>query len=468
MQSLVKKNILSCLLLFCLTVSANADLTERINRIINQNSQRKVSFAVLILKADSGKVVYSHNARAAMLPASNMKLIVTAAAFDYLGPCYEFVTRIGLCDRSLVIIGSGDPLLGDKLTDDSDTKDNKWIFKDIAEALKKSSVTSINDIIADTTIFDDQRIHPNWPAKQLNRWYACEVSGLNFNGNCINLATYNTHGKINIELEPETDFVKLTNKVTPISAGKGAVGTYRTAQPNNIVVYGKCRKKQGPFAVAIERPAAFFAFLLAENLSQHGITTAGRFIEKPLDENCNFEQIARYRTPISDCMSRCNKDSFALAAEALIKTIAAKSNANSRYGSWQKGSAVLSDYLSSLRIEPSEFNIDDASGLSRKNRLSANALATVLRAVYKSKNYLLYKNSLAVGGLDGTIARYFKEKPYKGKIFGKTGYINHVKSFSGFCSTQSGDYIFSILANNTNSKTRKAINDIVRTVFIDQ
>ncbi len=79
----------------------------------------------------------------------------------------------------------------------------------------------------------------------------------------------------------------------------------------------------------------------------------------------------------------------------------------------------------------------------------------------------MYKDSLAVGGVDGTIARYFKEKKYKGKISGKTGYINKVKTFSGICINEQGDFIFSILANNTNGQTRGVINDIAKAIIDD-
>ena len=73
--------------------------------------------------------------------------------------------------------------------------------------------------------------------------------------------------------------------------------------------------------------------------------------------------------------------------------------------------------------------------------------------------------SLAAGGIDGTIDKYFDEPQYKGKIIGKTGYINSVKSFSGYCSTADRDYIFSIIANGANGTTREAINDIAKAVI---
>jgi len=67
--------------------------------------------------------------------------------------------------------------------------------------------------------------------------------------------------------------------------------------------------------------------------------------------------------------------------------------------------------------------------------------------------------------VDGTIAKYFKEEKYKGKIFGKTGYMAGVRAFSGVCSAADGDYIFSIIANSTNSKTRSAFHDIAKAIF---
>jgi D-alanyl-D-alanine carboxypeptidase/D-alanyl-D-alanine-endopeptidase (penicillin-binding protein 4) len=89
----------------------------------------------------------------------------------------------------------------------------------------------------------------------------------------------------------------------------------------------------------------------------------------------------------------------------------------------------------------------------------------VILDIYKSKQWPLYRDSLAVGGVDGTIAKYFKDKKYKGRILGKTGYIAGVKAFSGICSTISGDYIFSILTNNANAQTRNAINDIAKAII---
>lgn len=442
---------------------ASAGLTEQIDAIINQPSQKKVQYSIAIVKADSAEIMYYHNANEAIIPASNMKIITSAAALKYLGPDYEFKTKVGLCGDMLVITGGGDPLLGDEVTDAKYQREPGWIFKDIAATLKRNNITAIKDIIVDSSIFDDERVHPNWPRKELNRWYACEVGGLNFNDNCIAVTVRNIGDKVTVDIEPKTGYIEIINKVTPIRKGKSAAGAYRNKQPNKLTIKGKCRKQEGPFDVAIEKPAEFFAFLLREHLAGAGIKVDGQILEESAP--CYYKKIAEYSTPITDCLARCNKNSLGLAAEALVKTIAVETMSSGRNGNWALGRNLIHGYLGGLGIERGEFHVDDGSGLSRENRLSANAITKVLLDVYKSKNWALYKDSLAVGGVDGTISKYFKEEKYRGKIFGKTGYIDGVKSFSGICSGKNGDYIFSILANKTRGGTRKAINDIAKAII---
>ena len=465
MKTQMKKLLIALVFSLCLATFAKANLTKRVNAIISQPSLKNVRFSIHIVKADSGRTMYSHNSKEPLVPASNMKIITTAAAIKFLGPDYKYKTKVGLCDDTLVVIGSGDPLLGDNVTDAKYTRKVGWIFEDIIAALKRKRITAIKDIIIDSGMFDDQRVHPSWPKKELNKPYACEVSGLNFRENCIDISAKKTGKRVVVSIEPQTAFIKTHNKVIPISKGTSTIGSYRNRQPNTIVIHGKCKSKIGPFAVAIERPAAFFGFLLAENLAKAGIKTNGELIEKAVSEDCNVTLLTEFSTPIADCLARCNKDSFGLAAESLFKTIAANSSITNKNGSWAAGRRIISRYLSALGIDRSQFYIADGSGLSRQNELSAFAITRVLSDVYKGRDWPLYKTSLAVGGVDGTISKYFKEQKYKGKICGKTGYIAGAKALSGVCTTPAGDYLFSILANKTNGTTRTAINNIAKAII---
>ncbi len=458
-----KKLLVLLFLGLCLPASTQAGLTQRINSIISRKSQKKVSFGVKVVNAETGKTLYARNADKPTIPASNMKIITSAAALTYLGADYKFTTRVGLLENTLVVIGGGDPLLADVITDKKYARDPGWLFDDIVTALKEANITSINGIVIDSTFFDDNRVHPNWPRDQLNRPYACEVSGLNYNLNCVRIITKNIAGRIAITVTPKTDFVELINKVKPTSKGNSAVGAYRNTKPNRLTINGKCTK-QASFDVAIERPAEFFGFLLAEKLVAAGIEVKGELQGKLVKNDSRIRILRTYRTPISDVLARCNKDSLGLAAEALVKTISAE-NSSRLNGTWPHGLTLISNYLAELGIESDQYHLDDGSGLSRQNKLSPNAITTVLLGMYKHHNWKMYKDSLAVAGTDGTIAKYFKEKKYRGKIFGKTGYVNLAKSFSGLCTTDRGDYIFSILATGANGQTRTAINDIAKAII---
>lgn len=446
--------------------AASASLDSKINSYLGKADQKKVVYGIKIIKADNKREVYSFNSSQAMLPASNMKVITTAAALKYLGGGYQFKTQIGLSGGDLVIIGGGDPLLGDKKTDAKYGRVSGWIFDDIVNALKEKNITSVKNIVADTTIFDDERVNPNWPVDQLNRWYACEVSGLNYYSNCIDMTVKVTDSRPVVSICPATSYVQIENKVGFTSdSKKSAVGAYRNVTANMLTVKGRCKSQEGPFDVAIERPAGYFAFLLAESLNRAGISTEGIFIEKPFAGSEPFVLLKEYTSSMADCVTRCNRDSYGLAAESLIKAVGAHYTGQNKNGGWENGRKAIAAYLKKLGVNEDQFHIDDGSGLSRENRLSANAMTSVLYDVYHSNYSKLFEDSLAVGGVEGTVDKRFIEKKYNGKVFCKTGYISGVRTLSGWVKTSKGDYIFSILTNNSNWYSKVVIDDIIKAII---
>jgi serine-type D-Ala-D-Ala carboxypeptidase/endopeptidase (penicillin-binding protein 4) len=446
---------------------ANASLTGKINSILDQSSQKKVDYSVCILKAATGDTVYERDANNSLIPASNMKVITTAAALRYLGSDFEYKTKVGLQDGNLVITGSGDPLFGDRQTDEKYGRDPNWILEGITKALKDKNVNTIKNIIVDTGVFDNNLVHPSWPIEELNRSYACEVSGLNYSDNCIMMSLENVNGQITISIEPQTSYVTFVNEVRAVTSGDSGVSALRNTQPNKLTIKGTCKNKVGPFEVTIERPAAFFGFLLAEYLTKNGINVTGQFVEKESTNQNNFNKIAEFVTPITDCLNRCNKDSLNFAAESLMKTIAAYNNPDERNGTWQRGAEVIGNFLKEINIDENEFCVDDGCGLSRKNEISAHVITQVLLDVYKGSNWQLYRDSLAIGGVEGTrpVSDNFQEEKYKGKILGKSGSLTGVKALSGVCLTEDGEYIFSIITNNANGESRDAINDVVKAII---
>jgi len=458
------RRVAAVLLCGCLCGVSHAGLEERLAKAVGQQ-QDASEYAIQIVEPNSGTILYSHNAHKPLMPASNMKLVTTAAALKYLGADFEYKTRVGLLKGALVVLGSGDPLLGDRSTDARYERQTGWIFERIVTALREQNVAEVNDIIVDTTIFDDQRVHPSWPAKDYNKWYACEVSGLNYNDNCIEVSASNLGDSVAITIEPKTAFVQIINEVEPVTGGDTAIGANRTQQPNRITLFGRCKNREGPFRVAIEQPAAFFGFCLAENLARAGITPKGRLIEKAVEADAGFKPLAEFVTPLVDCVRRANTDSLGLAAEALLKTIDARRRPDRKNGGWSGGRELIGKYLTDLGIPTEEFVIDDGSGLSRLNRLTTHALSKILLDLYRGRNWELFQGTLAVAGEEGTIDKYFNEAKYRGKIHAKTGYISGVRALSGVCLTNTGPYLFSILSNGPKGLSRDAINNVPKAIM---
>ena len=440
------------------------DLQRRIDGILGRPGLGRVFFSARVIHCDAGEAVYEKNAHLALVPASNMKIVTSAAAVEYLGRDFAFVTRVGMCGDALIIKGSGDPLLGDKETDAGNDRSSHPVIQEIVLRLQEQGITSISDIVLDTSIFDSQRVHPNWPADQLHQKYACEVGGINYNGNCVDISAANRNGKVVLDLDPPTGYVQLTNALTIWRSRQSWFSVARTAAPNVLVIQGNCRAQAGPYSVAVENPGLFFGRLLQESLVREGIDVNGEVVEGSLKEGGEFRELAAFSTPLADCLQRTNKDSLGLAAEAMFKRLGAQSRPDQRQGSWEGGQRVLAEYLRSLGVSEREFVISDGSGLSRDNRLSANALTRVLRHLAAGPDWEFYRSSLAVGGLDGTIEKQFWEKNYRGRVQAKSGYIQAVRALSGVVRTDSGDFIFSFLANRGGSGSRGAINSAVKAI----
>lgn len=460
------KILVLALLGFCFAPQTQASLSGDINAVISRKSQKNAHFAVKIVNASTGKTVYAKNSNELMTPASNMKIITSAAALHYLGDEYQFTTVVGLYGKSLIVIGGGDPLLGDPEIDRKHGRKPGWIFTDIEEALKKNRVKSLKEIVIDSTFFDRNRTCPNWDPDDLSKDYACEVSGLNYNLNCIKVSVKRSKSKPIIMIEPQTRYFAFENKLKSVSKGSTVIGVHHNTVPNKLLVTGNCAPGKGASAtVAIKRPSALFGVLLAEHLARAGIGIPDKILHKYAKNNKRIKVLKVYRTPIAQVLPRCNKDSLNLTAEAFVKTISAENTTGRINGEWRHGHVLVGRYLNGLGIADTEFTLDDGSGLSPKNKVTANALGKVLLSMYKGDKWKLYKASLAVGGVDGTLDKRFTEARYKGKIIGKSGYISRVRTLSGVATTPRGDYIFSILTRGGAPSTRQAVNDIAQAII---
>jgi D-alanyl-D-alanine carboxypeptidase/D-alanyl-D-alanine-endopeptidase (penicillin-binding protein 4) len=454
---------------------AQPSLTAKIQKLIAQPAYQKTQFSIQVYHLPSKKSLFLHHADQPLIPASNMKLITTAASLDLLGPEFEYETVFALDGDDLVIKASGDPLTGDPVLAKNRGENILDSFDQVAIQLKKVNRKVIpGDLVIDATIFDDQRFHPSWPKAQADKWYTAQIDALNFNNNCLDISFVPSASEkklITYSISPRTSYANITNKCVTTHSEKNVIGASRVLNTNNITLRGRCRYEQTIY-VTIDRPSAFFGHVLAEVLLANGLSINGKMVilDKPKKKADDFQIIYTYRTPIHHVLKRCNQKSLNMAAESLFKTVGAfyaNQKKLGQPGTWPTGRLAVQAFLEKCNVSPDQFSIDDGSGLSAANRLSAHCITSVLIGMYNHPAFETYRNSLSTPQV-GTLkkSRRFSEPKYQDRLFAKTGYISKAWALSGYCKNKSDQWLaFSIIANKGKKSPRNLIDQIVKAMM---
>ncbi|MCX5663038.1 MAG: D-alanyl-D-alanine carboxypeptidase/D-alanyl-D-alanine-endopeptidase [Planctomycetota bacterium] len=443
---------LPLLLVACLTACARGELQTQVQRIINAAGLQQTRVGLYVQDLRSGEVLASIDPDNQMMPASNLKLVTTAAAVKLLGPDFAFRTSLNLIEpqdwpagtappgaakgaaigRNLVVRGDGDPGFADPDILTARGTDVEAFLQSWVAAAKAANLTAVDQIIIDDRVFDRIYVHPTWPEEQLNRWYCAQVSGLTFYDNCLDVYTDPTGLGQNprVRLVPAAPFLSTTNR-----AVTGKVDTFwvaRKAQNNELTFRGEVKTHRvQPVNVTIDDPPNFFGQLLAYRLAEAGIKVNSISRPGPDDRLPTGRELIRVETPLALVLQRCNKDSQNLFAESLFKRMGR--SVTGMPGSWENGSAAVRGYLHELLgTQAADLSIVDGSGMSRDNRVTARALVGILAAMNRDpKLGPIYRASLSVGGSDGTLQKRFRQN-IAGQVFGKSGYIGGVSSLSGY------------------------------------
>jgi D-alanyl-D-alanine carboxypeptidase/D-alanyl-D-alanine-endopeptidase (penicillin-binding protein 4) len=455
--------------------ATDADKSTAVRKLLGRPQWQQTKFSICFYDLSTGKKVFSYNPATSLMPASNMKLVTSAAALKLLGEDFVYRTSALYQGGNLVIVGSGDPLIGDPRLAGSAGHSINCIFKEIYRSLVERDIDHLSgQIIVDASIFDDVRFHPSWPENQADKWYTAQVSAVNFNNNCLDVTFIpdKIAGKgITYSLSPDTRYARIKSNCKTASKGSNKIGATRKLSSNDITLIGKCRTKQ-TINVTIDRPSAYFAYLLAESLLARGISIHEDIVvlDKPFAANQagGTELLYEYVTPLWRVLNRCNQNSLNMAAECLFKSLGAYSGnstgLSTRQGSWQTGRVAVDGFLKEVNAPAGEFIIDDGCGLSRNNRLSANTLVAVLKHAWQQPYRETFQNSLATSET-GTLSKRnrFNKDDYRGRIYAKTGYISKAWALSGYCRTMDEQWLaFSIIANGGKQSPRKLIDSLVR------
>ncbi|BBD54595.1 D-alanyl-D-alanine carboxypeptidase/D-alanyl-D-alanine-endopeptidase [Planktothrix agardhii NIES-204] len=149
-------------------------------------------------------------------------------------------------------------------------------------------------------------------------------------------------------------------------------------------------------------------------------------------------------------------------AESLLRTLGAQ---NSRSDSVESGLKEIKLILSKLGINPNNYQLFDGSGLSRNNLVTPLVLVQTLRMMAASSNAELYRNSLPIGGVSGTLKARFKDNSATGIVQAKTGTMRGVTSLAGYISPPNYQpLVFSITINQSNlspEELRQAVDEII-------
>lgn len=451
---------------------------RRVEQLLSQKGCQGGAFSIKIIDAATSEVFYQRDSDKVLTPASNLKLVTTAAGIKRLGYDYAFTTVFGRRDKDLVIIGSGDPLLGDPVIAEEKGLKIDTVLAQLVEVLRQKNITIIEgNLLLDDTIFDDVRYHPSWPADQAINWYAAQISGLNFNNNCLDVSVKpGGQGRAGIvSLSPATYYVELENKTKTVASGKNTCWASWAKKYKTLSLRGNVRSAQTLY-VTVDRPSAFFGMVVAEYLSQHGIAIRGELRVLRLRDNqgkmpADMEPLLLYKTPLEAVMCRANQRSLNLAAECLLKHIGAQWSKEKKeplvQGTWANGRASVEAFLQELGCLEGSFKLDDGCGLSHENRLSATVLVKVMHYVYQSGYFERFLTTMAQPGA-GTLQRRFRQNlgGLQDRLYAKTGYVNGAWALSGYYQRSSGQWvIFSILANRKSGGSLRAVIDDIVAAF---
>jgi D-alanyl-D-alanine carboxypeptidase len=160
--------------------------------------------------------------------------------------------------------------------------------------------------------------------------------------------------------------------------------------------------------------------------------------------------------PLGILLRKINKDSENDYAERVLEAAGAEAYGGAPTG--DKGVRLLREVIGELGLPPGSYVPRNGSGLGHANRITADSMAALLRALYLDPRVgpdLL--QSLSVGGVDGTTRNRFKGTLAAQRVRAKTGTLNGKSCLSGLVGDGPDVLVFSILVEGLRSHSLAAV-----------
>ena len=430
--------------------SVTAQLQAAMSRMEKEEPFKHASIALYVVNSKNGQPVFDKNPQLGLAPASTQKVVTSASAYELLGKDFAYTSVLGYegsitngeLNGRLVFTGSGDPTLGSwrwKQTNENSFKEQ------LLGALRTKNISKVNGgLFINDSIFDTQATPNGWTWDDIGNYYGAGVWGVNWRENQYDLylkpgAAVGDPVQL-LSTDPDLDKIYFINELTTGKAGSGdnsiiylpengSLGVIRGTVPagvNKFKVKGSIPDAPAQMALTIKRmltdngvavngqSLTALQNRLAGNKAPAGITPIVDFVSPPLDSINNWFM----------------KESINLYGEALVKTIALKKNP---VGSTSDGLDVIQEFWKTKGIGPGELKMRDGSGLSPANRITANALVTILQYARTQPWFASFYNSL----------------PLQNNTRMKSGYIGGVRSYAGYVRSKTGEeYSFAFIINN--------------------
>ncbi len=462
-------------LIFCflniITVSAQSvtDLQSRIDRLLNEEFYQGAAVGISVYDLTANKVLYQKNEKKLCRPASNMKLLTSAAALHYLTPAYMFATHLwytgniddsGCLQGNIYMEGGFDPMLS---STDLDT---------MMSFLRKKGINSIRGtLFIDVSMADAVYWGKAWSWDDDLEAFQPYLSPLPINKGVVKLKVIPEQpgSAPLIKVDPVSSFIRVENDATTV--WKNTEPTKKTLRfsrdcdgvCNTIVVSGTIAAASNSYetTISLQYPQGYISTLFMEKIFEQFPTSQlnyGGLSEVPAKaQNAGFVTHS-----LVEVMRQTNKESDNLNAEMFLYALGHQYR--DRPSSTDKGIEMLQEMFSLAGLDPKKYSIVDGSGLSNQNYVSPELMVSVLKYMCTSADFDIFKNSLPVAGVDGTLAHRLQSPGTYRKVFAKTGSITGVSTLSGYLSTRDGHMLaFSIMIQNFVEKT-----SYVATHYVDK
>jgi serine-type D-Ala-D-Ala carboxypeptidase/endopeptidase (penicillin-binding protein 4) len=462
-----------------------AELRSRIEEICHQPALEPGFFAVKIVSLDSGQTLFEQQSNKFVRPASNMKLYTVATAFDRLTPDYHYITSVYARERpedgkikgDLFIYGRGDPSISTRFDGD--------YFKginDLADRIVAAGVKRVRgDLVGDESYFNGSPIGSGWEWEDLTWSYGAPISALSVNDNAIDLII-KPGAAIGAPVSvttgpPNVSFITIVNRATTSARElKSNLQIYRGLGANALEITGTLPLGDAGFrgGVAIPNPPLAFVLMLRDALLKRGVKIDGQLrtvsdrsgssvlpripagINSPTGTINQFpiEITSLSSPPFATIAVHTLKPSQNQYTELILRTLGrTQPQPNSDTGrdrsDEELGLTIVRNFLHQAGIADSDVALDDGSGLSRNDLISANTTVQLLTYMSKQRYFAQFRDALPIAGVDGTLSTRMRGTPAEKNVRAKTGSLSSVASLSGYVTTAAGERLaFSMMLNN--------------------